>query len=125
MSLDKVWNDDDVEYREVFKGREVVIPPRKFIEMNSREAAEFMGRFVLPKDTRDGTLKVKKLRRERAKRDIDITDINKGMCIACGKDCGSQMALTAHIKAKHPGLVPVKEKKDGNNRSEHRNNSSE
>lgn len=49
MAKVKVWNDNEFEHRERFKGVELVIAPGASIEMDYEEAVEFKGQFTPPR----------------------------------------------------------------------------
>ena len=56
MPMCKVWNDNIHPYDEKFKGRDVVIEPKSFIEMDLDEAHQFLGTMgKAPKKKGDGT----------------------------------------------------------------------
>jgi hypothetical protein len=102
----KVFNDNIFEYKERFKGDQIVIPAKGYIEMQYEEAMEFKSTFspiVLDADGRPKAEGFKMIRVEpigdptKAKSKLD-----ENKCHACGKVLESQAALAAHILEVHP-----------------------
>lgn len=96
----KVWNDNDKEYREKFKGETIVIPPKGFVVMEAMEANTFRGTFTTI--LRDGTgrdLNPKKIRVEVLHDEVTAVPQVPVQYI-CQKDGSlwpSQEALDRHI----------------------------
>jgi len=69
----KVWNDNEHPYTEKYRGDQVTIAAKKYVEMELEDAIMFMGQCsprVLNADGRDDPKGFKKLRRE----DPKVTD---------------------------------------------------
>jgi hypothetical protein len=49
MPIVKVWNDNQYEHCERFKGEEIRISPGGFVEMDYIDAVDFRGQFTTPK----------------------------------------------------------------------------
>jgi len=50
----KVWNRNKYEYRELFKGKEIVIAAGKFVEMDYEQAISFLGKMCPIKKDKHG-----------------------------------------------------------------------
>ena len=49
MAKVKVWNDNQFEHVEEFKGKKISIAPGAFVEMDYFDAVDFKGQFIPPK----------------------------------------------------------------------------
>jgi hypothetical protein len=101
--LVKVVNDNVHPYSEKFKGVQIHIPPKGFIEMDWNEASDFLG-------TMPGNLEVdangiqkptsyKMLRIERGPTKVEAKE--QFICMACNQDLVNKNALDAHIESEH------------------------
>lgn len=45
MNTIKLWNDNEYPFTQKFKGEDISIPPKSFIEMDFQEAKSFMGKY--------------------------------------------------------------------------------
>lgn len=98
----KVWNDWTQEHVEMFKGEEIRIPAKGFIEMGWSEAVQLKGQFspIL----RDGTgrdLKPKMIRLEKISVASAEPEKAKFICQMDGKEFSSQKELDEYIAANH------------------------
>tara|TARA_R110000868_G_scaffold62962_3_gene189966 strand:- start:19733 stop:20128 length:396 start_codon:yes stop_codon:yes gene_type:complete len=102
----KVWNDNDYVYKEYFKGDNIVIPPKSFIEMDYDEAVMFRGTFNSIVRDADGQPKresYKMIRIEKPQGADEVqTKVDPNKCIACGKGFSNQGALAQHVFDEHP-----------------------
>lgn len=109
----RIWNDSDCEWREMFNGDVITIPPRGSIEMSRHDATRFCGQWFDPVDKETKEIKyIKALRKEPILIDTDdpLSGLKKGQCVICRKECGSVLMLENHMKKYHPNAIPVKEK---------------
>lgn len=109
--MSKVHNNSDKEYREMFKGKEVVIPARGFVEMDHYEAVEFVGQWKpFVKTERGDIIKSKPLKLERCFDPGKIFD-PKGLykSHADGKTFASQAELDEHMKANAGKFTPQRD----------------
>lgn len=49
MPIVKVWNDNQYEHVEKYKGEEIRIKPGQYVEMDYIDAVDFRGQFITPK----------------------------------------------------------------------------
>lgn len=103
----RVWNDGNETYREMFKGVEVVIPAKQFIEMEATEANVFRGQFTpVIRDTHGRDLRPKPIRVEKIKETEDQADEKKQfICAKDGSIWPNQEALDKHIAANFADLL--------------------
>lgn len=105
LILCRVWNDNDFEYREKFKDKEIVIPSRKCIEMEHMEAVEFLGVFqpiVRDYDGQPDPKFFKKLRIEKTSKAVpQVAKAIELVCQACGFTAKNSKELDEHIDANH------------------------
>jgi hypothetical protein len=114
----KVWNDHDQEYKEEFRGKEVVIPAKGFVEMTNAEARTFLGKATSIKINGAGKhLNPKKLRVEKpAEEFAEKTDQPLRYAARDGKQFRTKVGL-AEYEATLPKEVvknesgPVRRKK--------------
>lgn len=101
----RVWNDNNYEHVEKFKGKELVIPAHGFIEMNRHEAVEFKSQFKAPVFLKGGVpdpKHKKMIRVEVVDNDkIEQTTAPDHLCQKCGFQAKSAAGLKAHIRAHH------------------------
>ena len=88
MRKSKVWNKGTAEYREMFKGKEIVIPSGQFVLMGSYDAAEFKGKY--PGKGVKKIVEVEDLPGE------DKADMK--ICNMCGESFGNDSLLFQHLK---------------------------
>lgn len=114
MSTDqfcRIWNTSDYEYTEKFRDDFIVIPPKKFIEMDRGEAALFLGQYKPIVRTPDGQPDprfVKSLRKEIMPegyvpldpRFVGVTQPKLEIlkCECCGFIAPNKKALNEHLK---------------------------
>lgn len=111
MAQVKVWNDNDHDYREMFKGHEIKIRARSSIEMEYYDAHEFKGSFkAIERDADNQPLpqSFKKIRVEEPKTDVDAK-IEVNTCAACNYKAVTPKDLLTHILANHADEAVVDE----------------
>lgn len=105
LVLVRVWNDNEFPYREKFKDNEIVIQPRKFIEMELNEAVEFLGSFtpiVRDADGQPDPRSYKKLRIEKTAKQVPVvTKPVELTCQMCAITFKNQKELDDHIDENH------------------------
>lgn len=111
MAQVKVWNDNAHEYRETFKDREIVIPPKSCIEMEYYDAHEFRGVYRPVKRDADNQpipQSFKMIRVEEPATAVDVkVELNK--CVACKFQGDSPKALIQHVLERHADQAAVDE----------------
>ena len=104
MAQVKVWNDNDYDYKEKFKDKDIFIPAKQFVEMEYYEAHEFKGAFKAIQrdgDNQPMPQSFKKIRVEEAQAaDVDAK-IESNKCVACAYRGGSAKDLFDHTLAIH------------------------
>lgn len=101
MAKVKLWNDNDHEHREVFKGDEIVIPAKGFIEMDFEDAVDLKGQFTPVRFIRDGVpdpKSFKMLRHDWPKQHATRPD-DALRCHADGSTAGSVAELAERLAA--------------------------
>ena len=107
MAKVKVWNDNTVAWTEKFKGDDVKIPPRGYIEMEFYEAHEFKGQFSPIKVRADGTqdpgsFKMIRVEPLEQKNEGEIEDGQEIFpCNLCRKVYTTEEALLKHSESAH------------------------
>jgi hypothetical protein len=103
----RIWNDNTIDYKENFRGNEIVIKAGKYIDMEWGEGNIFVSTFVPPVKMANGNPDpnfVKMLRRERiADTRVDSKKIHK--CMMCGDEHKSEFMLKAHIADEHKDFL--------------------
>jgi hypothetical protein len=108
MALARVWNDNVHPHTERFKEKDIVIPPKAFIEMDYDEAKEFRSQFTgirtdgerNPLATSFKMIRVEKVTTDPAKA-VDL------ICHATGKRAANEAELAA-MNAEHIGQLEEK-----------------
>jgi hypothetical protein len=105
----RVWNDNVVEHREMYKGSEIRIPAGGYVEMDREEAVQFKSQFRTP--VRDKakiqTVESKKILRLEMvingaeKAATPKAEKEKHICHKCGFEAQNKAGLSAHIRANH------------------------
>jgi hypothetical protein len=111
MALVRVWNDNVHPYEEVFKGDQIYIKPKNFIEMDENEAVQFKGTFKAPVLNVDGVHMpegFKMIRIERISDQVESPKADDHQCLVCKYKGSSQKDLEEHLKA-HKGQLVVDE----------------
>ena len=109
MSMVRVYNDNIYEHREEFRGVEVIIPSKGFVEMNRDDAVLFKSQFTPILKGRGGIddpRGFKMLRIEFDPGKPEVEDIVGKVevelsCQACDFKAQSKAGLAAHIRARH------------------------
>lgn len=102
----RVWNDNNHDHSEKFKGQEINIPAHGSIEMNRHEAVEFKSQFKAPVFLKGGIPDPafkKMIRIEIPENDkIEETKASdEHLCQKCGFSAKSAAGLKAHVRANH------------------------
>lgn len=100
----KVWNDNDLDFKTKFKGEEVIVKARGFIEMELFEANDFRGQYHPVSVASNGLqdpLSFKMIRIERPSDSKIEVDLNAHVCMQCKKKYESEPVLKAHIDSAH------------------------
>jgi len=110
----KVHNLNKYDYKEVFKGSEVLIPAGGFVEMDYFEAKLFLSKLgVAPAKLANGlfdprTFKMLKIDPEDEMRSKDMAFASEAsevekvfVCQGCAKEFRTKNGLLKHIKDKH------------------------
>jgi hypothetical protein len=108
-SLVKVWNDNIYPHTERFKGEEITIPAKGYVEMDFIDAVDFQGQFTSMKKTGTGgddPRGFKMIRVERPAEPLFKDDAQ--VFHATGKSFGSPSEMAAFARAfaaANPDLV--------------------
>lgn len=107
MSTVRVYNDNIYEHRENFRGKEIIIPSKGFVEMNKDDAVLFKSQFTPIVRGRGGVDDPKGFKMLRIEftpevvKDIVAEQEEALSCQACDFKAQSKAGLAAHIRAKH------------------------
>lgn len=113
MAQVKVWNDNEFDHVEEFKGDKVTIPAGKFVLMNSDEAVQFLGQyFPVKRDVNgQGTKASYKMLRltphETAEGDAkdETPKVDPLKCVACAYKASGAADFKEHMKTHADALV--------------------
>lgn len=120
----KLYNDNDLDHKERYKGAQIIIKAHDYIEMDYDEARQFMGQYFPYIKTKGGTqdpksYKMLRIDEEDAQRIRDIKASNAGdekekvfVCQSCGNEFRTKKGLLKHIKSKHSSEMVDKEARD-------------
>lgn len=100
----KVWNDNVHDIKEKFKGDDIFIKAKGFIEMELFEANDYRGQYYPMILGSDGTQDPKSFKMIRIERITDSGEIEAPalhVCQACAKKYESAPVLKAHIDTEH------------------------
>ena len=102
----RVYNDNTLEHREMFRGSEIVIGPGKFVEMLRDDAVMFKSQFYPPKFNKGGVQERESFKMIRLEEIVE--GASKGAkakkvhrCQACGFEADTAKLLKAHIQENH------------------------
>lgn len=102
MGLARVWNDHTLDYKEKFRDDEIIIPAKKYVEMDKSEAIIFMGQYTKIEKLDNGEVKnPKMLRLEIIKDDV----AEKIVCQMCKEEFQTKKELALHSELKHAGDI--------------------
>lgn len=104
MAMVRVWNDNVIDHEEKFKGMQIKIKSKGFIEMDSEEAVLFRGQFFPPKFDKGGIQTIesmKRIRVEDIKGAVEAQKPESHVCMKCGHEAASAAGLKSHIRHKH------------------------
>lgn len=105
----KVWNDNIYDFKDDnFKGKKIVVPAGKCIEMDPFEANDFVSKYspiIKGADNLPIPQSYKKLRKEFIYSDTieqnPAIEAKKFVCQACNYKASNDSELEAHIKSRH------------------------
>ncbi len=96
----QVWNDFSKEHVEMFKGDEIRIPAKSFINMNWSDAVQFRGQYTpIIRDGLGNDLKPKMIRLVRV--EAVVEEPKDFTCQMDGKSFANQAELDKHIAENH------------------------
>lgn len=104
----KVYNDNVHPYSELFREKQISIPPKGFIYMEAGEAQLFKGSFAPIKVDADGNPIAEGYKRIRIEEGVEVAApaaLAKFVCQADGEEFGTEAELTAYIKANHADKI--------------------
>jgi hypothetical protein len=104
MAQVRVWNDNIHPYQETFREKELKIPAKSFILMDSGDAHLFKGTFAPIKVDADGNpiaQGYKMIRIEKTAEPLPETKVKETICQACRYEASSDKDLAEHVKASH------------------------
>jgi ribosomal protein L37AE/L43A len=120
----KLYNRNSFDHKEMFQGKQIVVPANSFIMMDYDAAQQFMGQFTPVVKLKDGTTDPK----FHKKLEIDKDDARRCeaalrneseekaekvfVCQSCLKEFGSKKALLKHVKEKHMDSVVDEKSRD-------------
>jgi uncharacterized C2H2 Zn-finger protein len=125
MNLDcKVYNKGTFDHKEMFQGKEIIVPAGKHIMMDYDAAQSFLGQFTPVVRMKDGTsdprfLKKLEIDKDDARRcelvlrnDQEEKAEKVFVCQACMKEFSSKKSLLKHVKDNHMESVADKKSRD-------------
>ena len=110
----RVYNDNIVPHKEHYKGQDLVIEPKGFIEMDRDEAVQFKSQFFPPKFNKGGQQEIDSMKMIRlapipAKQKESAPQSQQAeethTCMACGFEAKSGAGLKSHIRNNHADLM--------------------
>lgn len=110
MAQVKVWNDNTHPYSETFKGNEVKIPAKDFIEMEYYDAHEFKGTYKsIQRDGDNQPLpqSFKMIRIEEPSAEKIDAKIEENKCVACSYRGQNAKDLFDHTVTAHAAQAVV------------------
>ena len=110
----RVYNDNVHPYREKFKGDEIQIPSKGFIEMDYFEAVEFRGSWSPIIVDGGGAPKPESFKMLRIVKPEDVVheEVKKHQCHSCGKEFETPEVLDKHITEFHASLIADKDERE-------------
>lgn len=120
----KVHNLNIYEFKQMFKGQEILIPANEHVVMDYDEAIDFLGMFSPIKKLSSGLqdpksykkLKINEEDEQRvlaAKHKTNLDEVEKKyVCHMCTKEFRTKQGLLKHIKASHVDSMVDKDAKD-------------
>ncbi len=107
MNSVRVYNDNIYPHKEKFKGEEIYIPPKCFVEMEFYDAVEFKGQYT-PIVVDGGGAPIPqsfKMIRIVQPDGFQLEDSKKIVCNSCGKQFDSSKELDDHVNEFHIDLI--------------------
>jgi len=124
MTMIKVYNNNDHDFQEKYKGQMIVIKAHEYFEMDYEEAVDFIGKAVPIIRMKNGLPDPRSLKR------LKITEEDKAkgravatgdktsdqekvfVCMGCSKEFRTKNGLLKHIKDKHQSQMIDEEARD-------------
>lgn len=101
----RVWNDNTYTFTQKFRDAEIVIPAKKFVEMDWDDAQLFLGMYFSPVLDGMGQQDPKSYKMLRIEGEPphlrNKTQIDKIVCAACGDQFASDKDLISHVDRHH------------------------
>lgn len=117
--LVRVWNDNQFDHTEKFRGETITVKAGDFIEMEREDAVLFKSAFYPPKFNKGGVQEresMKIIRIEPIKDKVQAPDKTAGSdefkCQACNQHFKNKAGLHAHIAHKHSGQMVDEDARD-------------
>lgn len=115
--LVRVWNDNVFPFKQKFRDKDILIGPKKFIEMEETEAYEFKSAYSPIERDGDGQPKpesYKMIRIEKTDKTAHkpVANANEFLCQACGFHATNKKDLDAHIDENHLDQLVDKDEAD-------------
>lgn len=109
----KVWNDNTYPYAEKFRGDQINIAPKGYIEMEFYDAHQFLGQMP-PNIEVDaaGQQLPKSYKMLRIEQDGQAPVIKKFVCMINGMEFQTQKALDEYIRINHMDSIVDEESKE-------------
>lgn len=106
MSRVKVWNDNVLDHVEKFKGKEIKIASKGYVEMDRDDAVLFKSQFYPPKFDKGNVQMVESFKMIRIeaitnKPGASTVEPDDFVCMKCGFKAASNAGLKSHIRANH------------------------
>jgi hypothetical protein len=115
--LVKIWNKNEYDYTEKFRGKEIYIKSGGHHKMDYEEAHLFLGQMPEFKRRKDGTQDPRSFKKllmdHEDRRRVELILRNEKeekskkvfCCMACGKEFNTKAQLLAHSKEEHSEIL--------------------
>jgi hypothetical protein len=122
--LVKIWNKNEYDYSEKFRGKEIYIKSGGHHKMDYEEAHLFLGQMPEFRRRKDGTQDPKSFKKlmmdQEDRRRVEMILRNEKeekakkvfVCMACAKEFTSKAELTKHSKIEHADILAKSEDED-------------
>lgn len=100
MAVVKVWNDNQYDHTEKFKGKEITIKAGGFVEMDYIDAVDFRGQFITPRMLGPNNPDPKFFKMIRVEQPVEpVVKEDPNVFHATGKSFGTPTEVIALAKA--------------------------